>query len=759
MSGKEIRTRSDRVAQLRLPPGQFAKLLAFFQQGEVISRLALCVVAALVMWTATIGWRPPFPYRVNQVPPRDIISRVTFERKDEAKTQEARQQARRETLVVYRHDPSGLIELRQALKDKVDQLLRAENYTDVAALWSEFYEPPKAANETTQTLSAADAFEAFRQAVNGYAKEDSDEPPIHVFEIHVERAFRKIEDVGLLQSLQHELGEGLQTRITVMKQNGERRPVEVNGIRISAVSAALKADLESELESPVVASYVFNWLAPRLPETLKKDEAETQAAAALAANEVEEVNITYQAGRSELAAANEPLKAEQVELLREEYQAVLNQTPWWIKFARDCSTLGMFIALYALCGVYLYYRRFDLLRDFRKLAALQLLVVLTVATARMVAGGEWQLELVPLLLFGMTAAIAYQQEIAFLLTAAVSLVVVLSLGQGMDDFVTWTATLAVAILLLRHVRSRTKLIYVGLAAAAVAFFTALGVGLVVRQQVNVLLFVNAGWYALIAAISGVLMTGILPFVEGLFDVQTEISLLELGDVAHPLLQELVRRAPGTYNHSINVASIAEAAADSIGANGLLLRVGAYFHDIGKMLKPQYFVENQGGEGNRHETLLPAMSTLIIIAHVKDGADLARKHHLPQPLIDLILQHHGTTLVEYFYSQASKRSEEDPEAGQVDEGSYRYPGPKPQTREAAVLMLSDAVESAARSLTEPAPARIENLVHQIAMKRLLDGQFDECGLTLQELRSVEMSLVKSLTGIYHSRIKYPDQQRA
>ena len=156
------------------------------------------------------------------------------------------------------------------------------------------------------------------------------------------------------------------------------------------------------------------------------------------------------------------------------------------------------------------------------------------------------------------------------------------------------------------------------------------------------------------------MLGLLPFIESLFGVQTDISLLELGDVSHPLLQELVRRAPGTYNHSINVASIAEAAAESIGARGLLVRVGAYFHDIGKMLKPGYFVENQGHDANRHDSLVPAMSTLIIIAHVKDGADLARQHHLPEPIIDFIEQHHGTTLVEYFYRRASERSEANPE---------------------------------------------------------------------------------------------------
>jgi putative nucleotidyltransferase with HDIG domain len=252
---------------------------------------------------------------------------------------------------------------------------------------------------------------------------------------------------------------------------------------------------------------------------------------------------------------------------------------------------------------------------------------------------------------------------------------------------------------------------------------------------------------------------LLPFIEKIFDVLTDLSLLEYGDPSHPLLQELVRRAPGTYNHSINVASLAEAAAEAIGARGLLVRVGAYFHDIGKMLKPGYFIENQGLAGNRHESLLPAMSTLVIIAHIKDGADLARQHHLPQPIIDFIQTHHGTTLVEYFYKRASQQSESDPNGSEVDESSYRYPGPKPQTKEEAVLMVADAAESASRALVDPTPGRIEGLVHELAMKRLLDGQFDECGLTLQELNMIEDSLIKSLTAVYHGRVKYPEQRTA
>jgi putative nucleotidyltransferase with HDIG domain len=321
-----------------------------------------------------------------------------------------------------------------------------------------------------------------------------------------------------------------------------------------------------------------------------------------------------------------------------------------------------------------------------------------------------------------------------------------------------------ATLQLGNIRSRSKLIRVGMITAIVGFVLTFLAGTADGRPLDFnnieRLTTNAAINAVWTLLVGFLVTGLLPFIERTFGVLTDLSLLELGDAAHPLLQELVRRAPGTYNHSINVASLAEPAAESIGARGLLVRVGAYFHDIGKMLKPAYFVENQVAGANRHETLLPAMSTLIIIAHIKDGADLARQHHLPQPIIDFIEQHHGTTLVEYFFRRAAEQQREaDPESGDLEESAFRYPGPKPQTREAAVLMLADAVESASRALVEPTPSRIESLVEEITMKRLLDGQFDECDLTLQDLRSVQDSLIKSQIAIYHGRVKYPEQRTA
>ena len=293
---------------------------------------------------------------------------------------------------------------------------------------------------------------------------------------------------------------------------------------------------------------------------------------------------------------------------------------------------------------------------------------------------------------------------------------------------------AAGVLALNEVRTRTKLIKVGATAAITYLVMTWVTGLWEHQPIELIRsdgFWRAGW----GLMAGFFLGGSLPFLENAFGIVTGISLLELGDITHPLLQELVRRAPGTHNHSITVGAIAEAAAERIGANALLVRIGAYFHDIGKMLKPHYFVENQVGSTSRHANLAPAMSTLIIIGHVKDGVDLGRQHHLPEPIIDLIEQHHGTTLVEYFFHEANRRSGANPDGSAVHESAFRYPGPKPQTREAGILMMADSVESASRSLSEPTPSRIEGLVTDLIDKRLRDGQFDECGLTLREIAEI------------------------
>jgi putative nucleotidyltransferase with HDIG domain len=372
----------------------------------------------------------------------------------------------------------------------------------------------------------------------------------------------------------------------------------------------------------------------------------------------------------------------------------------------------------------------------------------------------------PTLLTAIVLAIAYDQRFALALGALHTLLVVVTLNESIGFAIVLLVGVGVAVAQLREVRTRSKLVSVGFwTGIAMAFTTVLAalahppmslavtLDTVVRDAMAALFIRDALAALFIGIATGIFVQGILPGIERLFRVTTSMTLKELNDASHPLLRRLAQEAAGTYQHSLRIADMAEAAADAIGADTLLCRVGAMYHDIGKMNKPQYFVENQGGGPNRHAKLSPAMSLLIIVGHVKDGIQMAREYHLPPALRQFIETHHGTTLVEFFYHAArqQKAAENAPAPAEFE---FRYPGPKPQTREAAILMLCDGVEGAARTLPEPTAIRIEQLVHAMAMKRLMDGQFDECNLTLAELHKIEQAIMKMLTAIYHGRIAYP-----
>jgi len=251
--------------------------------------------------------------------------------------------------------------------------------------------------------------------------------------------------------------------------------------------------------------------------------------------------------------------------------------------------------------------------------------------------------------------------------------------------------------------------------------------------------------------SGILATGFAPVIEMIFGYATDIKLLELANLDRPILRRLMLEAPGTYHHSVIVGSLVEAAADAIGANPLLAKVSGYYHDIGKIKKPLYFIENQAGRENKHDKLAPSMSSLVLIAHVKDGADIARSHKLGKAIIDIIQQHHGTSLITYFWEKAKQQKGEDA----VNMEHFRYPGPKPQTKEAGLVLLADAVEAASRSLENPTPSRITGLVQKIINRIFLDGQLDECELTLKDLHEIAKSFNKILHGIHHHRVEYPE----
>jgi cyclic-di-AMP phosphodiesterase PgpH len=373
---------------------------------------------------------------------------------------------------------------------------------------------------------------------------------------------------------------------------------------------------------------------------------------------------------------------------------------------------------------------------------------------------------VPAAVFGVclftaaVLAIAYEQRFAMgvagILTLAITVMIrgdvvfVLALGAGV----------VVLVYELHEIRTRTKLITTGvITGATVAIAVAAG-GLYAGWSLD--LTGQRTWQSAVAAVGALLLvSGVLPFIERTFSIATALTLLEWRDPTRKLLQLLAREAPGTYNHSLVLGTLAEAACDRIGANGLLAQVGALYHDIGKIPKADYFTENQQGGASRHDKLAPTMSLLIILGHVKDGLEMAREYKLPTILHQFIAEHHGTTVVRYFHHVASEKHAQTATGRhdrELSEAEFRYPGPRPKTRESAVLMLCDGVEGAVRSLSEPTPGRIESMVHQIVTDRLNDGQLSDCDITLREVRLVEESLVKTLCSIYHGRVSYPKARR-
>lgn len=323
----------------------------------------------------------------------------------------------------------------------------------------------------------------------------------------------------------------------------------------------------------------------------------------------------------------------------------------------------------------------------------------------------------------------------------------------------------------RRLRKRTQLMRAGMYAGLAAVVTCMLLGRTEQVWLEIMsgekwrgLGMEAGLLMLTGIVTSIAVGGLLPLLESVFRITTTISWLESADLNHPLLRRLTLEAPGTYHHSLMVANLSEAAAERIGADPTLCRVCAYFHDIGKLVKPEYCIENITGDENPHDDLTPQMSALVVMAHVKDGVDIAIKHKLNRQIIDVIQQHHGTSLVYYFYRRAldqqaelkkkveeGKASSED--VPEVDENRFRYPGPRPSFKESAIISLADAVESASRSLQKPTPQKIEALVDEIVRNRIRDNQLDECDLTVRELSMVKESFCKTLRTALHRRIPY------
>ncbi len=360
--------------------------------------------------------------------------------------------------------------------------------------------------------------------------------------------------------------------------------------------------------------------------------------------------------------------------------------------------------------------------------------------------------LFPIAAGAMLVRIVINSEVAIVFAALTSYFAASLMGNQLFLFILNFVSSLVGAHKVARCEQRSILIKAGVVIGGVNVLMILSYNLITGSFFKMTLLSDMAMGFLAGSLASVLVLGIAPIIESLFGYTTDIKLLELANMDNPLLKDLILQAPGTYHHSIFVASLAEAGAKSIAANPLLARVSAYYHDIGKLKKPLYFIENVGGRENKHDHLTPTISSLILASHVKDGVEMARENHLGERIIHIIQQHHGTSLISYFYQKAKEK--ENPEISPINEEDFRYPGPKPQTKEAGIVMLADAVEAATRTLSEPTPSRIKGLVQDRIQKIFLDGQLEDCELTLKDLQKIEESFNPILNAFFHRRIEYP-----
>lgn len=426
-----------------------------------------------------------------------------------------------------------------------------------------------------------------------------------------------------------------------------------------------------------------------------------------------------------------------------------------LKTGRDYAALAgrtlLVLAMAALMIVYLHQNRLRILENNALLGLLGSVVLTVLLLGRLFSMPAWPeaVYLNPSALVGLLLTLLIDAKVASM--AAVVTAVLLGVISGFS----WpVGTLALvggltAVLSVTKVSQRGDLMRAGFIVGGANVLLMMALGLASKDTG---LIVNSYLGLISGVLASIVAIGVLPYLESAFKITSSIRLLELSNPNHPLLRRLMLEAPGTYHHSILVGNLAEAAAEAVGADGLLARVGAHYHDIGKLKRPYFFVENQVGKDNPHDKIAPSLSTLIVTSHVKDGLELAGEYKLPDVVTQFIAQHHGTDLVRFFYHRATEASEDNT----VEEKDFRYPGPKPRGKEVAIVSLADAVEAAVRSLSKPTPGKIEGLVRKIIKDRLNSGQLDESDLTFQDMDRIANAFVKVIMGMFHTRVEYPEK---
>ena len=724
-----------RRAEIRRNRPDKGGLLKEFQaDGPRISlaiAIGFCILAALILSQR----EQVVPYRPGQYASSDIFARVNFTYHDEYQVTNAREQARRAAPRVYATAEEPWKKLEEQLLALPDRLAKVKDVSELPPPYKDVIDAGALTflQDSSTGVNRAGYNESVRKYVAG----------LRSLKLAIVPADERADD--------------LERSIII---NGEQTRGDATYSPAMTEELAPKFATLAQEFVPVLAPKIVNLTLAAVAPTHRLDEQATAQAQNVAADRVPHSagDIAYEAGQKIVPRGE--IDTRRWELLRAENDAFIG---------RDDNSwragLGLVISvvlLTAILAIYAAKYQPRIVQNHARAVAIAALLLSTLLLAQLAAIGSSPLYvfgLAPTIIVAMIMTIAYDQRFAAGVSSIHAVLVTLAFNESISFFlILWTGVMTCCFL-LDEIRTRSKLIEVG-GATSLTMICATAAAGALALDPPMFILRNALFAGAAGLGVGFIVLGILPFIEKTFRITTSMTLLELADASQPLLRRLSLEAPGTYSHSLQVATLAEEAAEAIGANSLLCRVASYYHDIGKINKAEYFIENQSGGFNRHINLSPSVSLLIIIGHVKDGIELAREYNLPTSLFPFIQQHHGTTLVEFFYDQACRQQEtRQPDQPAISETQYRYPGPKPKSKEIAVVMLADAVESATRAMNEPSAGRIEALVHDLAMKRLLDGQFDECDLTMRDLERIERALVKTLLGIYHGRIAYPSNREA
>lgn len=558
-------------------------------------------------------------------------------------------------------------------------------------------------------------------------------------------------------------GPDLASDDSVMLTRGESESMEFVGRFVAEedVSSTVRAEAERILGERASANAVVEMVLPFVSANVLYAEAETERRREDARQSVSP-KTTMDVKKDEvIIQRGERITADHVRIIRSMDLKSRELLRLEAGPARFFPQLGRVLEALALLGaliLYLSVRRPEMLYDLRSQLLFLLLVAVVMSVAAAVGGlTEATIYLVPIALIAMLTSMLFDLEFAMVSTVVVVVLAAIYAKLGLPFVLMSVVAGVVAAHSVRRVRHREDFYWSGIRVVA-AYAVVIALTDLARADISSETLTRAGWGGVNAIVSMGVVVVSLPLFERGFRVTTDITLLELADMNKPLLRKMAMTAPGTYHHSIVVGNLSEAAAEAVKANGLLARVGSYYHDIGKLVTPGYFVENQQGldaTDSKHEGVRPKVSSLVIRAHIRDGVDLAKKEGLPEPVIDIIREHHGTSVMEYFYNKALEQAEDPSEVSADD---FSYPGPRPRSKESAIISLADTIEARIRSIDEPlGQKRIEAEVDEIIERRWRDRQLDAAELTLSDLREIRDAFSRVLVGMYHQRVKYPDQE--